>query len=234
MILFLALGLFLAAPPFMSQPLTPENRARLDQGEIIRQCEREPGTQSAGYAIGVFQVPLETMWPALVSLPLYDEFVERTTVSVLLDEKTKAQVVASGLDNADAVEKLFVGNDPNFSKPDPANPEHTIVYSYQRNTFPWPVSDRWVLLEMNHDPQNHIQTWKRLAGNIREDHGVWRLLSYGPDRTLGYLEIHVDLAIPATGFFTDFAMNLSLPETYRGFENIGRALLKKSESKTGR
>jgi hypothetical protein len=234
MTLFIALGLFLAAPPFMSQPLTPENRARLDQGEIIRQCEREQGTQSAGYAIGVFQVPLETMWQALVSLPLYDEFVERTTVSVLLDEKTKDQVVAGGLDDADAVEKLFAGNDPNFSKPDPFNPERAIVYSYQRNTFPWPVSDRWVLLEMNHDPRNHIQSWKRLAGNIREDHGVWRLEPYGPDRTLGILEIHVDLAIPATGPFTDFAMNLSLPETYRGFENIARSLMKKSESGAGR
>jgi hypothetical protein len=82
---------------------------------------------------------------------------------------------------------------------------------------------------MNHDPRRHIQTWKRLAGNILEDHGVWRLEPYGPDRTLGFMEIHLDLAVPATGPFTDFAMNLTLPETYRGFENIGRALLKKGQ-----
>lgn len=224
---FLVLGLLWAAPGFMREPLTGENRARLERGEIIRQCEREQGTQSAGYAVGLFQVPLETMWRALISLPLYDEFVERTTVSVLLDEATKDRVVGSGLEDADAVEKLFEGNDPNFSKRDPADPERVIVYSYQRNVFPWPLRDRWVVLEMNHDPRRHIQTWKRLAGNIREDYGVWRLEADGPDRTVGFLEIHVDLDIPATGPFTDFAMNLSLPETYRGFENIGRALMKK-------
>jgi len=222
--------LILAAPPFMSEPLSPTNRIRLDQGELIRQCEREQGTLSAGYSLGIFRAPVDVMWQALISLPLYDEFVKRTTVSVLLDEKTKDRVVKSGLEDADQVEKLFAGNDPNFSKPDPTNAERSILYSYQRNSFPWPLNDRWVLLEMNHDPKHHVQTWKRLAGNIQEDHGVWRLEPYGKDQTLGILEIHVDLAIPATGPFADFAMNLSLPETYRGFEAIARHLLKEKTS----
>ena len=227
-----AVWLILAAPPFMSEPLSPTNRIRLDRGEIIRQCDREQGTQSAGYSLGIYHVPIEVMWQALVSLPLYDKFVERTTVSVLLDEKTKDRVVKSGLSDADQVEKLFAGNDPNFSKPDPAHPERIIVYSYQRNTFHW-INDRWVLLEMNHDPKNHIQTWKRLAGNIRQDYGIWSLEPYGKDQTLGILEIHVDLAIPATGPFVSFAMDRTLPDTYRGFEAIARHLLKEKTS-TGR
>jgi hypothetical protein len=232
MTLFIALWLFLAAPPFMSEPLSPTNRILLDRGEIIRQCEREQGTLSVAYALGVYHVPIEVMWQALVSLPLYDEFVERTTVSVLLDEKTKDRVVKSGLSDADQVEKLFAGNDPNFSKPDPANPERIIVYSYQRNVFPW-INDRWVLLEMTHYPKKHIQSWKRLAGTIRQDYGIWSLQPYGKDQTLGILEIHLDLAIPATGPFVSFAMDRTLPETYRGFENIARSLMKKSESGTG-
>jgi len=227
MIILLTAFWLLAAPPFLSEPLSPANRARLEQGEIIRQGEREHGTQVAGYGIGIFHAPVEVTWQALTSLPLYEKFVKRTPRSVLLDEKTRDKVAACKLEDPDQVEKLFAGNDPNFSKPDPANPGHIIVYSYQRSSLPWPFSDRWVLLEMNHDPKNHIQTWKRLAGTIREDHGVWRLEAFGPDQTLGYVEIHFDMAIPATGFLTDFAMNLSLPETYRGFENIALALMKK-------
>jgi hypothetical protein len=230
MLSWLLVGMLLAAPPFLSGPLTPEHQARLDQGEIIRVCERESGTQSVGYGVGVFSVPLETMWQALTSLELYDEFIARTTVSVLLDEKTKDKVVQSGLEDADAVEQLFAGNVPGWSKPDPQNPGRVIVYSYQRNEFPWPVSDRWVLLEMTHDAKNHIQTWKRLVGNIKQDFGVWRLQPYGPDQTLGFLEIHVDLNLPATGPFTDFAMNLTLPETYAGFEKIGRSLMAKKKT----
>jgi hypothetical protein len=230
MTIILMAWLSLAAPPFMTQPLSPADRTRLTQGEIIRQCEREQGTLSAGYSLGIFHEPVDVMWQALISLPLYDKFVKRTTLSVLLDEKTKDRVVKSGREDAAQVEKLLAGNDPNFSKPDPADPERSIVYSYQRNSFPWPLNDRWVLLEMTHDPKRHIQSWKRLAGNIREDHGVWRLEPFGKDQTLGILEIHVDLAIPATGPFADFAMNLSLPETYHGFEAIARYLLQEKTS----
>ena len=117
MFIFLATWWLLAAPPFMTQPLSPANRTRLEHGELIRQCEREQGTQSAGYGLGVFHAPIDGMWQALISLPLYDKFVKRTTVSVLLDEKTKDRVVSSKLEEADAVEKLGCK-----SRPIPAQP----------------------------------------------------------------------------------------------------------------
>ena len=226
MTIILITWLSLAAPAFMTQPLSPADRTRLEQGEIIRTGEREQGTQVAGYGIGIFHTPLDVTWQALISLPLYDKFVKHNVRSVLLDEKTKDRVVACKLDDPDQVEKLFTGNDAGFSKPDSANPGHTILYSYQRTRLPWPLSDHWVLLEMNHDPKNHIQTWKRLAGTTRADQGVWRLEAYGPNQTLGYMEIHLDMAIPATGFLSNFAMNLSLPDTYHDFESIAQHLLK--------
>lgn len=221
----IALLLAVSSPAFMEKPLDPAYKDRLEAGEIIRECQREKGTQSVGYAIGLFNAPIDVMWQALADLEQYDEFVERTTVSVLIDEATALKAKQLGPVAAEPVEALFPKSVPGFRKPDPAVPGGYVVYSYQRNDLPWPASDRWIILEMAHDPAHYRQSWTRVAGNIQEDHGVWQLIPYGPKRTLGVLEIHMDLALPATGMFVDYAMNLSLPETYAGFEAIAKSLM---------
>jgi hypothetical protein len=95
------------------------------------------------------------------------------------------------------------------------------VYSYQRNNFPWPVTDRWVLLEITHDDQAMLQTWLRLAGNIKEDYGSWQV---HPDKNGALCEnnFHIDLDIPATGVFIAFGTEVTLPTTYQAFDNMAK------------
>lgn len=217
--------LLLIAGAGFARKLSEDELARVRQGEIVREVKKEGGTQSGSWSVGYFKYPPELMWKVLCSLELYDEFMDRTTVSVLLDEGAKNKVLASGSEDADEIEKLFAGMKPGYKKTLPDG--KWTVYSYQRNQFPWPLNDRWVLLEITHDDKAMLQTWKRLAGNMKEDYGSWKL---EPDQTGGTLatnEIHIDLAIPATGPFTAFAMNVTLPDTYIDFEKMARDMAAK-------
>jgi len=201
--------------------------ARLKQGKLVKEVKREGGTQSMGASAGLFNYPPDLMWKVICALELYDEYMARTTKSVLLDEAAKNRVIAAGDKSADEVEKLFPGMKPGYVRKDPDT--RWTVYSYQRNSFPWPVNDRWVLLEISHHDQTLTQSWHRLAGNIKQDFGSWRLepVPGNPGQTLGFLEIHIDLNLPATGPFTAFAMDVTLPDTYKYFTNMAKDISKK-------
>lgn len=229
--LLLAAVLLVALPAVAEHKLTAEDWAKMKKGEIVREVKSEGGTQSGAWSAGLFNHPPALMWKVVCSLELYDDFVERTTVSVLLDENTKNKVVKAGQADAATVEKLFAGMKPGFRRQDPDG--RWTVYSYQRNSLPWPVNDRWVLLEISHDDKNMKQTWKRLAGNIKQDYGTWTLSAAPEGKTLAVNEIHIDLDIPATGPFTAYAMDVSLPETYHAFEAMAQYFLKGGKGEKG-
>ncbi len=224
-ILVLLAASFVAAG--LGRDLTAEDWKALNKGEIVKAVEKEGGTQSGAWSAGLFDYPPETMWKVIGSLELYDDYMDRTTVSLLLDEETKDKVVEAGDVDADEVEKLLKDNKAGYKK-EPA-PGKWTVYSYQRNDFPWPVSDRWVLLEISHDDKEMLQTWKRLAGNIKEDYGSWKLGPAEGGKTLAINEIHIDLDIPATGPFTAFAMDKTLPDTYKYFKVMAESMSKKAQ-----
>jgi len=218
----LAALLFTAALSGQTAGLTEADWVKLRQGKLVKSTKREGGTQSMGSGIGLFNYPPDLMWKVICSLELYDEYVDRTTVSVLLDEAAKDRVVAAGDKTADDVEKLFTGMKPGYVKRAPDG--KWTVYSYQRNSFPWPANDRWVLLEITHDDASKTQTWRRLVGNIKQDFGSWHVepAPDDPGKSLGFVEIHVDLALPATGPFTAFAMDVTLPDTYKCFIDVAK------------
>jgi len=202
--------------------LTDAEWAQIKKGEIICEVKNEGGTQSGAWAAGWFNYPPEVMWKAVSSLEMYKGTMDRVSASVLLDDKTKDKVMKSGLTDADAVEKLFVGMPRGWRKE--LGGGHYMIYSYQRNALPWPANDRWILIEMIHDPATMTQSWKRLCGNIKQDWGTWKMSAAPGGGTLGILNIHLDLDLPATGPFTAFAMEVSLPDTYEGLKKIAARL----------
>jgi hypothetical protein len=210
-----ALALVLLAAAAERQ-LTNAEWVKLKQGEILKEVKNEGGTQSGAWSAGLWKYSPEVVWKAVSALESYDEYMNRVTVSVLLDEAAKDRVVKSGLTDADQVEKLFAGMKPHWRR-DLGGGKY-LIYSYQRNQLPWPVNDRWILLEMIHDPATMTQSWKRLVGNIKQDHGSWKISAAPGGGSLGVLNIHLDLDIPATGPFTAFAMGVTLPDTYKGLD----------------
>jgi len=224
--LLILFSVLIASAIVAAEPkFTEEQWARLKAGKQVSKVWNEGGTQSAGRGYGIFKHPPELMWKAICSFELYDEFIERTTVSVLVDEKTKYKILKDNLQDADEVEKLFKEMKPGYKRKDSGG--KWTVYSYQRNKLPRPVSDRWVLLEITHDDKQMRQTWKRLAGNIKEDFGYWQLYPLENGQSLGEMQIHLDANIPATSLITDYALAVSLPATYQSFEKIAEYLDKK-------
>lgn len=219
MTLALALLIISAA---RERKLTDAEWARVKKGEIIAEVKNEGGTQSGAWAAGWWNYPPEVMWKAVSSLEMYKGTMDRVSASVLLDEKTKDKVMKSGLTDADEVEKLFAGNQRGWRKE--LGGGRYLIYSYQRNDLPWPANDRWILIEMVHDPSTMTQSWKRLCGNIKQDYGTWKMSAAPGGGTLGVLNIHLDLDLAATGPFTAFAMEVSLPDTYKGLEKIAARL----------
>ena len=210
--------LVLALAAAGERQITDAEWAQLKQGKIVSAVKNEGGTLSGAWAAGWFNYRPEVMWKAVSSLELYKGTMDRVTVSVLIDEATKDKVVKSGLTDADQVEKLFAGSQKNWRK-DLGGGKY-LIYSYQRNALPWPANDRWILLEMIHDPATMTQSWKRLCGNIKEDHGSWKMSAAPGGGTLGVLDIHLDLDLMATGPFTAYGMEVSLPDTYAGLKKI--------------
>jgi hypothetical protein len=209
--------------------LSPEEWDALQRGEIVRECAREEGTQGKGAGVGLFDAPVDIVWKVLVELEYYDEIMPQTTASVLLDEATKERVIRLGAVPAQEVEKLFIENRSGFVLHDPEDPNRFTVYSYQKNHFPWPLNDRWCLLEIRHDSSTYTQTWRYLAGNMKNDFGTWRLEPFRENQTLGWLDIHVDMGIPATGPFMKYAMSLTMPDTFNAFRQRARELVAEKE-----
>jgi hypothetical protein len=200
--------------------ITDAELAQMKQGKVISEVKNEGGTQSGAWSAGLFNHPPALMWKVVCSLESYPKYMARNTVSKNIDEGAKDRLVAAGDKSADEVEKLFADMKPGYVKKQPDG--KWTVYSYQRNSFPWPVNDKWILLEITHDDKTMTQTWHRLAGNIKEDHGSWHFeaVPSDPQKTVGINDIHIDLDIPATGPFTAFAMDTTLPDTYKAFEKM--------------
>ena len=197
--------------------LSDEQWAQLRAGKIVKTVRKEQGTQTAAWSVKRLNHSADTMWKVICSLELYDEYVERTTVSRNLDQKTRDAIVKQNMTDPEAIQKLFDQMEPNYRR---VNPDGTwTVYSYQRNKFPWPLVDRWILLEITHDDKIMKQSWHRLAGNIKEDHGSWQVY---PDKNGALCEndFHIDLDIPATGPFVSFGTEVTLPATYDAFDKM--------------
>jgi len=204
--------------------LTDEQWAQLRAGKIVKKVWKEQGTQSGAWSVKHMNHSADTMWKVISDLESYDEYVERTTVSRNLDQKTRDAIVKQNMTDPEAIQKLFDKMEPNFRR---VNPDGTwTVYSYQRNKFPWPLVDRWILLEITHDDKIMKQSWRRLAGNIKEDHGSWQVY---PDKNGALCEndFHIDLDIPATGPFVSFGTEVTLPATYDAFDKMADDFEKK-------
>jgi quinol monooxygenase YgiN len=197
--------------------LTDAQWAELRAGKIIKTVRKEEGTQSYAWSVKRMNHSADLMWKVICDLESYDEYMDRCTVSRNLDQKTRDAIVKQNMTDPEAIQKLFAAMQPGYKR---VNSDGTCtVYSYQRNKFPWPLVDRWVLLEITHDDKAMKQSWRRLAGNIQQDYGSWKVYP-DKDGALCENDFHIDLDIPATGPFVSFGTEVTLPKTYDAFDKM--------------
>jgi hypothetical protein len=209
--------------------LSADQWAKLKADGAVTRSWSDGGTQNAGWGVTVFNVSPEMMWKALCAFELYDDYIKTKTVSRLVDEETRARIIKGNFESGDEVERLFKGMKPNYRRTLPDG--RYVVYSYQRDSMPWPVSDRWLLLEITVDDKDMKQTWKRLAGNVKNDFGLWHIYSWENGKSLGELELHLDGGIPAPSSFINYGMSIIVPQTMRDFEDIGKAMSRQNPAR---
>jgi hypothetical protein len=62
--------------------------------------------------------------------------------------------------------------------------------------FPWPLPDRWVLLDFKLDPESRTFTWRRVDGSVRRYQGRTRLAPWPGNRTVMEFDGMIDPGFP--------------------------------------
>lgn len=90
--------------------------------------------------------------------------------------------------------------------------------AFQYYDFPWPVSDRWVLLKVTHDERRSeafefTARWLMLTGNVKSGSGYFHITPFqdDPSRSLVSYRIDSDAGIPVPRFLVRYGTNRVLP-----------------------
>jgi hypothetical protein len=90
-------------------------------------------------------------------------------------------------------------------------PGDTVLF-YNVLDMPFPVSDRWYLLEMMRDKATHSISWSQVIGNLKSTAGSWQLAPWLDGRhTLATYTTVSEPGIALPGFVLDMGLTQSLP-----------------------
>jgi len=186
---------------------------RLARGEVVvtRLPAGEQGTLG-GRSQGVVRAPIERVWTVLNESNEFENYMPNYLVSWLIDRSVQPEVVCRGEWHRGELERLLAGHRLGGWLGD------TVLF-YNVLDVPFPVSDRWYLLEMWRDHESHTIGWNQLVGNLRMTHGSWELLPWAAGQTLA---TYTTVSIPGISlprFFLDIGLNRSLPGVIRGLRN---------------
>lgn len=105
------------------------------------------------------------------------------------------------------------------------------AHAFQYYDFPWPVSDRWVLLKVSHDETRHrsgelVARWVMLYGNVKSVTGYFRLTPFkkDPERTLVSYHVGSDAGIPVPRFLVRYGTNRLLPKVVHALRREAKKL----------
>lgn len=186
---------------------------RLARGEIVvtRLPAGEPGSLG-GRSQGVIRAPIERVWTVLNESNEFENYMPNFLASWLIDRSAQSEVECRGDWNRGELERLLavhrLGDWPG----------DTVLF-YNVLDMPFPVSDRWYLLEMWRDHESHTIGWNQLVGNLKMTRGSWELSPWPAGQTLAtYTTVSIPgIALPR--FFLDIGLNQSLPGVIRGLRN---------------
>ena len=183
-------------------------QARLERGEIVATRNRVGGGILSGTARVIVAAPVEQVWAVLLDAGKFHEYMPRYLASDLVGGDVAERARALGWGRAE-LEKAAAEN---RLKEWPGD----TVFFYNVLDMPFPVSDRWYLLEMVRDNVSHTIQWNMVAGNMKENYGGWVLESAGPDRTLVTYFTCSDPGISLPNFMLDIGLKSALPGVVAG------------------
>ena len=189
-------------------PDDPNQLAKLARGEII--VTRLPDDNPrilGGQAQATIDAPIERIWEILNDFNRYAEFLPRQVKSWIVSPEVLAEISQeSGLSRRQA--EYLLGPYRLDSV------EGDTVYSYNVLDMPFPVSQRWYLLETVRDVEQYSLTWHQVTGNLRATTGSWQLEPLD-DKTLATYTTRSDVGISVPGFLVNLGLNQTLPDVIK-------------------
>jgi hypothetical protein len=179
---------------------------QLARGEIV--VTRLPAAHKGelgGRSQGVIAAPLDRVWAVLNRSGEFADYMPNFLVSWLVDRAAMGDVEPgrrwqrTELEEAVAEHRLADW------------PGDTVLF-YNVLDMPFPVSDRWYLLEMTRDTAEHSIRWSQLVGNLKSTDGSWQLVPWLDGmHTLATYTTVSDPGIALPGFVLDVGLSQSLP-----------------------
>ena len=187
---------------------------RLARGEIV--VTRLPATHRGvlgGRSQGVIAAPLDRVWSVLNRSGEFADYMPNYLVSWLIDRAALAAVGG----RADWQRVELEGALGRYRVAD--WPGDTVLF-YNVLDMPFPVSDRWYLLEMTRDTVRHSICWDQLIGNLDANEGSWRIESWpDPGHTLATYTTISEPGIALPGFILESGLKSILPGVIAGLRN---------------
>jgi len=179
---------------------------RLARGEIV--VTRLPAAhrgELGGRSQGVIAAPLDRVWAVLNRSGEFADYMPNFLASWLVDRTAIGDIEPgrrwqrAELEEAVAEYRLADW------------PGDTVLF-YNVLDMPFPVSDRWYLLEMTRDKAAYLIGWNQVIGNLKSTAGSWQLAPRLDGRhTLATYTTVSEPGIALPGFVLDMGLTQSLP-----------------------
>lgn len=202
----------LAIPSPAHQELAEKERRALARGEIVvLKARRRDASLVGGTALGLVDAPLARTWEAVNDFNRFAEFMPRLRVARLVDTSVEKPVRAQERWDRRDLEALIAGH---FL----ARAQSERVLFFNVLDAPFPVRDRWYLLDMQIDADAHRVQWTLITGNLKATEGSWALTAWPDDanRTLAAYTSYSDTGLPLPAFVVRMALTSTLPGVLQG------------------
>jgi hypothetical protein len=206
-------GLALLSSPVLAKEALDGTAARAVAGGRIVVLTSQPPAPGlvGGTAVGLVDAPVDATWEALNDFNRFAAFMPRMRVAQLVDTAALPQVTARAHWERGALETLLARHPLD-------RPRDERFYFYNVLDAPFPLGDRWYLLEMQRDAISHTICWTLVTGNLKATQGGWRLRPWpaDPRRTLAEYTSYSDTGLPLPAFVVRAGVNTTLPGVIRG------------------
>ena len=219
-LIFLLSLIHLAWIPASRVPENPEDQKLfyLRQGRVYTKGYYVGADKVKGEILGLIFAPPEKVWLAYINgnnwkqrgIPMMQE-------SLMLTQPQAQQLIKQGLQKNEDIYPI-VGSE----KPSPVANRHAggkwRAYAYQYYDFPWPVSNRWIVIDTTLDETKasegiYRMEFEKVAGNIKTLKGFCELSRFEgrPDVTLFNYQAQSHPGIPLPRIFIKWGVTRVMP-----------------------
>ena len=201
----------------LAETVNSDQEQQLDRGEILVSSHFQNHILAA-HMFGVVNAPPQKVWTILTDVNQWDSYeipglhLSRVIPNDRIDDLTPFN------NRSSYKARSFVSKEIPLTPLERQPSKAWRANAFQYYDFPWPVSDRWVLLQISHDERQlkkgkFTARWILLKGNVKTVTGYFHITPFkdNPSRSLVSYHVDSDTGIPVPRFLIRYGANRVLP-----------------------